>query len=380
MATDPFGPLGAPPPPEPPKQPRMTRGAWWSLGISLFLGAVLLGGFLIHVPYTVISPGAAVPVGPLIDVKGARTYTTPRGDIRLLFVRERNHVNLWRYLVAKLDSDTDIIKDQVATGGLPSGDLRANDAADMADAKISATKVALEAAGYPIKAPDGLSVESVLPGRPAAKVLRAGDVIRAADGHAVSDGQTLRKAVAKHRDGSAVQLQIVRGGRQQTVSVKVVIDHNQPIIGVRVFPAFVFPAQVNVDTGGILGPSAGLAMTLAIFDDLTPGSLTGSTRVAVTGTIDPDGNVGEIGAIEQKAVAAKAAHARLFIVPKCEKADPPEQLRACEDDLQRAIKRAGSGVHVVPVGTFAEALAALRDAGGDPVTPATTTSTTPSST
>ena len=87
------------------------------------------------------------------------------------------------------------------------------------------------------------------------------------------------------------------------------------MIGVHVFPHFDFPVKVAVDTAGIGGPSAGLAMTLAILDDLTPGDLTGGKRVAVTGTIDPEGNVGEIGGIEQKAVAAQAAGAQLFIVP-----------------------------------------------------------------
>src|SRR5205085_9130207 len=86
-------------------------------------------------------------------------------------------------------------------------------------------------------------------------------------------------------------------------------------IGVELSPRFTFPVKVSVDTTNIGGPSAGLAMTLAILDDLTPGNLTGGARVAVTGTIDPNGNVGEIGGIEQKAVAARAAGVTLFIVP-----------------------------------------------------------------
>jgi len=103
-------------------------------------------------------------------------------------------------------------------------------------------------------------------------------------------------------------------------------------------------------------------MTLAILDDITPGNLTGGARVAVTGTIDPDGNVGEIGGIEQKAVAARARHAKLFIVPQC----LPEEgdVAACQKDLAAAQKRAGSGLKVIPVATFAEALAALRANGG----------------
>jgi PDZ domain-containing protein len=105
-------------------------------------------------------------------------------------------------------------------------------------------------------------------------------------------------------------------------------------------------------------------MALAILDDLTPGNLTGGTRVAVTGTIGYAGTVGEIGGIEQKAVAARAAGARLFIVPAC---TTPETKVSCETDLQRATKRVGAKVKVVAVQTFDEALRVLRQNGGDAV-------------
>ena len=118
-------------------------------------------------------------------------------------------------------------------------------------------------------------------------------------------------------------------------------------------PRFTFPLKVSVDTTGIGGPSAGLAMTLAILDDLTPGDLTGGKRVAVTGTIDAAGNVGEIGGIEQKAVAARAAGVQLFIVPQCSPNDPPDYLAACKADLARAVEARGeASIKVVPVATF----------------------------
>ncbi len=97
-------------------------------------------------------------------------------------------------------------------------------------------------------------------------------------------------------------------------------------------------------------------------------------RVAVTGTIDPNGNVGEIGGIEQKAVAARAAGVTLFIVPQCAPTDPAPYLAGCKADLAKAAKRAGKKITVRPVSTFAQALAALRANGGAPV--ATTVPTT----
>ena len=77
-----------------------------------------------------------------------------------------------------------------------------------------------------------------------------------------------------------------------------------------------FPLKIKIATGDVSGPSGGLAFALTIIDDLTPGNLTGGKKIAVTGTIEPDGTVGDVGGVAQKTVAARAAGARLMIVPR----------------------------------------------------------------
>ena len=340
------------------------------IGVAILMTIVVIAGFVIHVPYSVISPGEAVPLTGLVKVQGAQTFDKPRGDIRLLFVRERNHVSLWRYLQAKLDSDSDIFKEQQLNPDNKSQKQQDQEAQDqMTQAKQAATKVALQAAGYKVNST--ITVASLADKTPAAKVLRKGDIIKTADGREIQTEGELRNQIIKHKVGDDVVLGIIRDGKPMMVKVGVAADENgRRYIGIKdMTTTFDSPVKVSVDTAGIGGPSGGLAMTLAILDDLTPGDLTGGTRVAVTGTIDADGNVGEIGGIEQKAVAARAAGARVFIVPQCSPQDPPPYLDACKKDLARATKRAGSNVKVVPVSTFDQALHVLRDNGGDPVVP-----------
>ena len=62
------------------------------------------------------------------------------------------------------------------------------------------------------------------------------------------------------------------------------------------------------------GPSAGLAFTLGIINTLSGGNLTGGRTVAATGTIHPDGTVGDVGGVAQKTVAVERAGATLFLV------------------------------------------------------------------
>jgi PDZ domain-containing protein len=340
--------------------------------------AIVVAGFLVRLPYSTIAPGDAVSLTELVHVEGGRTFPAPRGDIRLLFVRERTRVNVWRYVQARLDPDIDLFREEELNPQRKSpADQQAEAAAQMAEAKIAATKLALEAAGYEVaRSTDGLVVLAAIPSKPAGKVLKEGDVILAADGTPVREHADLRGAIGKHEPGVQVELEIVRDARRQSVRVEVAMLEGKPGIGVFVAPRYDFPVEVTIDTNGIGGPSGGLAMTLAIFDDLTPGNLTGGERVAVTGTIDLDGHVGEIGGIEQKAIAARARDAALFLVPACDARAEPARLQACRDDLAKATRRVGDDVAVVPVATFREALEVLRDRGGDPVTVDTTLGST----
>jgi Lon-like protease len=372
-------PIAASAPVEETSVPR--EHAWFKgivLGLVVVMGLTAIAGFVIHVPYTTIAPGDALSLPPLVTIKGAPTYATTRGDIRLLFVREAANVSLWRYVQARLDSDIDIVKDGVANPGkLTPSQVNDEGQQQMADAKSSATAVALEAAGYKVGIDPGLVVSDLFPDLPAIKTLRWGDVILAADGHTIARAADLTTVIAKHRAGEQVIFTVLRAAKRMTVRVPVATNQGRKVVGVLVSPRFTFPFEVKVDTSDIGGPSAGLAMTLSIFDDLTPGNLTGGARVAVTGTIDPQGNVGEIGGIEQKAVAARAAGVSVFIVPRCSPDDSAVALASCKADLAAATKRAGSKIAVKPVATFAQALVVLRDAGGAPVTPSfPTTSTT----
>jgi Lon protease-like protein/universal stress protein family protein len=112
------------------------------------------------------------------------------------------------------------------------------------------------------------------------------------------------------------------------------------------------PVRAQIDSGDVIGPSAGLAFTLALLDRLTPGDLTGGRPVAVTGTIALDGTVGPVGAVGQKVASARRAGAEVMLVPR--------------SAYTTALRNRGT-MQVVPVGTLAEALAAMARLGGEPI-------------
>ena len=361
----------------PPTTRTITRWMKWLVGLGALIVVVAVAGSLIRIPYDTLAPGGALNLQPRITVRGAQTYPGD-GELMLLFVRERTHINLWSWVQAKLDPEIDIVKQSDVNGGTSQHFNDLQGVCDMSQSQIDAQVAALRRLGYDVPTLPGLAVIGILKDYrykaksgvintiplPAYKVLEPCDEVLAADGHKIEQPDDLSKIVKGHEPGSEVSLRIERNGKERTVRVPVAeVPGDDRLIGVNLALRYHLPVQIAVDTNDISGPSAGLAMTLAIIDDLTPGELTGGKTVAVTGTIDSKGNVGPIGALAQKAIAARRAGAQVFIVPAC----PDHDDRVCAADLESAKKRVGDDVVFAPVSTLDQALKVLRDAGGSPV-------------
>lgn len=63
------------------------------------------------------------------------------------------------------------------------------------------------------------------------------------------------------------------------------------------------------------GPSGGFMMALSIYNYLTEKDITNGLKIVGTGTIDEYGNVGSIGGVKYKVLAANKENADIFFVP-----------------------------------------------------------------
>ena len=198
---------------------------------------------------------------------------------------------------------------------------------------------------------------------PADEVLDPGDTLLRADGVPLGTVDDLVAQLADRQPGDTIELEIDRPDEgRRTVEVELIASPDEPertIVGfVPLDTARVeLPFEIDIDTGSIGGPSAGVAFTLTLIDELSKGNLTGGNDVAVTGEINLDGSVGPIGGLAQKVSAVKQVGVDYFIVPA---AQGPEQ-------LARASEIAGDDVEIIPVETLDDALAALQRLGGDPI-------------
>lgn len=204
---------------------------------------------------------------------------------------------------------------------------------------------------------------------PSDETLDPGDRIISVEGEDVDGVEDLGRILAGYEPGDVVDMTIERpnaDGSFTSLDVEVELtaspdDPERTIVGFFPFDTrrVELPFELDIDTGSIGGPSAGLAFTLTLIDELTPGELTGGGRVAVTGTIELDGSVGAIGGLRQKASAVAQTGVDTFIVPAAQG----------EGDLQAAREAVRDEVEIIPVATLDEALAALERLGGDPIPP-----------
>jgi Lon-like protease len=292
--------------------------------LALCLLGVLWGAaFFVPMPYVVYDPGPTVDIlaehdgEETVQVTGHQAYYDD-GELRMTTVyvtQPEQRVNLPTLLQAYFESDSAV---------WPRSSIYAPDETDETSSQESAvamvssqdTAVAAALTELGEKVTPIVEILDVTPGLPAEGKLKVRDVLVKVDDTDIDEAQDVVDAVDKVTAGEPVTFVVLRNGKRLTVQVTPELVDGDPRVGITPGVGFDFPFQVSVNIAdNIGGPSAGLMMSLAIYDTLTPGSMTNGQDIAGTGTITPSGKVGPIGGIQQKIAAARDAGAQLFLVP-----------------------------------------------------------------
>lgn len=334
----------------------MSRG-WKAFWVTLALVVVVLVvSSQVRVPYYKIAPGNLYSVQEAVRVEGVDPQATA-GQIEFPTI-SMGPLTALEAVVGWLHPDIDVITKREALGDQTRDENRQRNLAAMTASTQTSSTVALRELGYEVTyTGTGAVVTEVVAESPAGPVLERGDTIVELDGQAVTTADELVEAIRSRAPGDEVSLGIeLFDGGEEAATVELGShpdDPALPYLGVASATrdiTFHFPFDVLVETGEVGGPSAGLAFTLGVVDQLTVGDLAGGMKVVATGTMSMDGSVGPIGGIRQKVVTARDGDADLFLVPL------PE--------LEAARQAAGDDLEVVGVASLDDAIAALEARGG----------------
>jgi Lon-like protease len=337
---------------EPPDVKPVRGGSGTRLAVMAIAGVLLLlAAFFAPIPvFYAYLPGPVRDVERLVEVADTRTYSS-EGQLLLTTVSVDPQVTLAQMVESAFDDATAIVMKEDVTQGQSLDQLIEDQRQQMQMSKQAAQEVALAALGLGEPTGDGARVVETFPESPAANLLEPGDVIVSVEGRSVGTTCEVGRAIGSYDPGRKLEIGVKRDGRLETLTVGTIPNVEDPssaIIGVfmeDVNRRFEPGLEVEFDTGKIGGPSGGLMMTLALYDQLTPDDITGGRTVAGTGTIACDGGVGAIGGIEQKVAGAEEAGAEIFLAPS---ANAP------------AARKIAGDIEVVSISTFDEALRYLE--------------------
>lgn len=317
--------------------------------VALGIGVAFLIGW-VPLPYYSLGPGPAREVQPLIRVSGHQEFPSQG---KLIMTTVRFHaVSALGVVVAWLDPHQSVVSQEVLYPPGETADQEAQRALSQMDqSKIDAAYVVLSRlANYPKEHGDGALIEGIYAGCPAEGKLFAGDTLQSIDGVSVHSQKEAGKALDALPLGDPITLEVRAAGESHEITLtrRQCAGSSRPVLGVNLIDRF--PFDVQISSGDVGGPSAGLMWALGLYDLLTPGDLTAGRTIAGTGEISVDGTVGPIGGIEDKIVAAERAGAGVFLVPSKNMAE---------------LKGVDTGdMKLISVSSFQQALDALASLGG----------------
>ncbi len=320
------------------------------LAVGLLLGALAVGtAWLLPSDSYLILPDTAKPLEPKVKVEGEKSH--PPGGIYYVDVIIRQASVLEEILPWARPDGADLVPEHaLVPPGTSFGQRRRQNLRQMDRSQEIAAAVALRELDYDVRAePEGALVVAVAPGAPAEGKLEPTEVIVAVDGKPVRTPDDLRELIAKHEPGETISLRVRAGGTTRTVRVGTIEspeEPGRPIVGIQVEQSAEIdvPVDVEIDLGGVGGPSAGLAFALDVIEELR-GDVDRGLRVAATGELELDGDVAPIGGIKQKVLGARRSGMDVFLVP-------------AGDNVVEARRHAGD-LRIVPVESFRQALRAL---------------------
>ena len=321
-------------------------------GLKVFLALLMLGVLTLqswtYSEFVTVGPGTARPAAELGSIAGV-----PPSEGRLLYTavvaRRAGVVDGLRSIFDRRVRLVPV-RERIPPGIGWSQYSRMLGRA-MAESQKVAAAVAFREAGYRVLARTSVVVEAALPGSGLAERVPEGSRLTSVDGVAVATKEEAYELLRSAGGRGTARLVIEPPGGNGEIALEAGGEfaagpgkHPFGLVLTTVH-SFEYPMSFEAGKAGAAGSSAGLMLALELYDRLTGGGLAGSLRVAGTGGLRLDGAVEAVDAVALKVAAAKEAGAKAFVLPR--------------ENLQDALAEA-EGIVLVPVGTFAEAVEALR--------------------
>lgn len=292
----------------------------------------------IELPYYIEAPGGTINLTQRIEKK----YNKKHGSLNMLYVTEYKG-NIVTVLLSKVIKSWDLyeISNQQVSNE-DSHDIYVRNKVMLDNSIQNATFVAYN---YANKKLDIKDKENIVIATVKDNGIKIGDVILKIDDTEVEDINTIKEYLNTLEPGNEVNILLKRDGKEK--NVKVTIDEDK-IIGIMIVTNYNYDTGDDLDIAfrsGEGGSSGGLVLALGIYSKITGIDLLKGRHIAGTGTIDIDGNVGEIDGVKYKVAGAVKKHMDIILVSQYN-----------YDEAKKVIEENNYDIELVKVDTFKEAI------------------------
>lgn len=312
---------------------------------------LILALFLVEFPYYISAPGGLINTEE--KIKTTENFKM-KGSLNMAYVSEI-HATIPTLIVSLFNDDWDIEKEEDIKNDNETIEEKnyrnkmlleeANDTALLVAYKHSDIDYSIENSKVYITYIDELANTN----------LKIGDQILKVDNKKIKDKNDLFTYIASKKIGDKISLEVkdINGENKKRTSTLInVLD--EPKVGAIVTETFNLKSNKKVEfnfKNSESGSSGGLMLTLTLYSHLNEIDLTKGKTIVGTGTIDINGNVGEISGIKYKLIGAVNKKADIFLVPAGNNYKEAKKVK----------KEKGYDIELVPVKTFEDALKYLKN-------------------
>ncbi len=317
--------------------------------LVLLFGIVFMATILYPLPYYIYTGGGTINVKDKIHIENKET----KGDFNLCYVEQIN-ANIPTFLLSKLLSNWDSVsKEEVSLNDKEDvKDIYKRDKIYLEEANQNAIFVAYKKAGKSVNILDK-HLYIIYLEEDSDTDLKIGDDILEIDGSKIDSLADISKILDSYEAGSKLNIKVKRNEKEM---IKYAIVHEKDgrkLIGIALTSIYDYEVDPKITftfSNSESGPSGGFMVTLAIYNQLIDNDISNDLKIAGTGTIDIEGNVGSIGGVKYKLKGAVDSKSDIFLVPAGEN----------YEEAIKYQKKYHYDIKIIGISTFEEAIEKLE--------------------
>ena len=270
---------------------------------------------LIEFPFVIYTPGGLINLNKRIDIKEG--YESNR-SINLTYVTLAKP-NIPNILLSKFIKTWDLERaDSITVGDDSVKDTLKKDKYTMQQAYDNAILVAYHLAGKDVKITNYHNYVLYIADEANTSIKEYDEIISIND-KKVTSLEKMKEIVNSYQENDILKIKVKRNNKEVETTAKIYNTSDGLKVGVVIVTNVDYETdpKIKIKTKSTeSGPSGGAMMALAIYNELVKEDITNGKVISGTGTIDEEGNIGEIGGVKYKLMGAVKKKADVFICPK----------------------------------------------------------------